>query len=175
MIPILRGMTKGMTRSGGRRNNFVLPVGILVGLLLIGQAFWLSRNNHLFVPFEVSRIDCVECARIGTVRDPENPSIRRMCQACFGVGYHQVRRFDEQDVLCAACGGAGRVDEDGTWRTCRRCDGRGLHRINDWQEMVDVIDLDDLAIIPENGVEGTPVTPAPESAPAVENPEPLNP
>jgi len=175
MIPILRGMTKGTTRRGGRSNNFVLPVGILVGLLLLGQAFWLSRNNHLFVPFEITRINCVECTRLGTIRDPENPEIRTMCPTCFGVGYHTVRRFDDEDVLCAACGGAGRVEEDDVWRTCRRCDGRGLHRANDWKEIVDIIDVKDLPAASVQAVDAAPETPAPESAPPAENLEPLNP
>jgi hypothetical protein len=37
-----------------------------------------------------------------------------MCPACYGVGYHTIRRFSEADVLCPACLGLGRLeDKDG--------------------------------------------------------------
>lgn len=144
MIRILRNITKGEVYRSGRRNSFVMPVAMMVIAVLAGQAFWLSRNSHMFAPFEVIRIDCDHCTKFGTVRDPDNPRIRAMCPVCFGVGYTSVRRFDELDVVCLACGGMGRIDdqEDGTWRTCRRCDGRGLHRANDWQEIIEVEEAD---------------------------------
>lgn len=137
MLPILRGMTKGSTRGSGR-NRFVAPVAFLVLLILIGQAFWLTENRALFSPFAIDRIPCDKCARRGTVRDAADSRIVTMCPVCFGIGSHMIRWFDDLDVVCAPCGGMGRVDEEGVWRTCRRCDGRGLHRANDWQKIVPV-------------------------------------
>ncbi|HMO51170.1 MAG TPA: hypothetical protein PKE26_13505 [Kiritimatiellia bacterium] len=130
-------MTKGQTRRG-KKNNFILPVALLVGLFLIGQAYWLSSNRHMFAPFAISRISCDTCAKVGLVRDAADSRITRMCPACFGVGYHTVRRFDEQDVICVPCGGMGRLEEDGAWRTCQRCSGRGLHRRDEWKTLIEV-------------------------------------
>ncbi len=138
MIPNFRGLTKGETHRRGQRNNFIAPVALAVLVMLIGQGFWLTRNSHMFMPFEVSRVDCMECGRLGTVRDPDNQRIRTMCPACYGIGYHSVRRFDEKDALCLACAGIGRLKTDEGWRTCRRCDGRGMHRIGDWKEIVEL-------------------------------------
>lgn len=136
MLPILRGMTKGGTSRSGQRNRYVAPVAFLVMMILIGQVFWVSENRHRFAPFAINRVTCPYCAKNGTVRDPDDQRIMKMCPVCFGVGFHTVRHFDEKDVLCAACGGMGRLEKDGTWRTCRRCDGRGVHRIDDWQRTV---------------------------------------
>ncbi|HMP89653.1 MAG TPA: hypothetical protein PJ991_05605 [Kiritimatiellia bacterium] len=137
MLPILKGMTKGQI-SRGRKNNYVMPVAMLVLLFLIGQIFWLNSNRHMFAPFATTRIQCDTCARVGVVRDRSDGRKMTMCPACFGVGYHTVRSFDERDVLCAPCGGMGRLEEESEWRTCRRCQGRGIHRSDDWQIMVDV-------------------------------------
>lgn len=164
MIPILRSITKGQTSRRSRQNNFVVPVAFLVLLLLVGQAFWLSNNSYLFAPFEVSRVDCEICNKLGTIRDPDNARIRKMCPACFGIGYKSIRRFDDQDVVCAACGGLGRLEENGTWRTCLRCDARGLHRAGDWKEIVELELLDVTEVVPEST----------NSAPAVSEPETPN-
>ena len=137
MLPILRGMTKGQVRRG-RKNNYVLPVALLVLLFLVGQMFWLNSNRHMFAPFATSRIECDHCARVGVIRDPTDSRKMSMCQACFGVGYKVVRTFDESEVLCAPCGGIGRLKENKQWRTCQRCDGRGLHRADDWKMLIDV-------------------------------------
>ncbi len=137
MLPILKGMTKGSTRSGGR-NRYVAPVALLVLLILVGQAFWLSGNRELFAPFTTTRIPCDHCAHRGTLRDAHDQRVMRMCPVCFGVGSKTLRRFDDQDVVCAACGGMGRIEEEEIWRTCRRCDGRGLHRADDWEKTVPV-------------------------------------
>ena len=137
MFPTLNELTKGQPRQR-RKNVFIAPVGILVVLFLVGQAYWLSQNGYLFAPFALSKVDCDYCQKLGVVRDEQNPRIMKMCPVCFGVGHHQIRRFDKEDVLCSACGGMGRFDEQGVWRSCKRCDGRGLHRINDWKEIVDL-------------------------------------
>lgn len=139
MIPVLRRLTKGQTRHH-KRNSYVAPVALLVMLFLIGQSIWLSDNKHLFSPFSLQRVPCDHCAKVGTVRDPDDSRINRMCPACFGLGHHMVRRFDEQDVLCIPCGGMGRVNEEKDWRTCRRCDGRGVYRTEAfWRETIDVV------------------------------------
>jgi len=139
MIPVLRRLTKGQARHQ-KRNSYVAPVALLVLLFLVGQSIWLSDNKHLFSPYALQRINCENCARVGTVRDPDNADINRMCPACFGLGHHMLRRFDEQDVLCIPCGGMGRVNEEGAWRVCRRCDGRGLYRANKaWQEEIGIV------------------------------------
>ena len=176
MIPILRGMTKGQTYRGGRRNNFVMPVAMLVMLLLVGQAFWLSRNSHMFAPFAVSRIDCETCAKLGTIRDPDNARIRQMCPACFGVGFKNIRRFDDQDVICLACGGMGRLEENGQWRNCLRCGGRGLHRAGDWKEIVELLEAPEYIPETTNGAPETfniePSTLNHQPSTSVSNPEP---
>jgi hypothetical protein len=138
MLPILKGMTKGSTRGQRGRNRYIAPVAALVMFILIGQVFWLSSNRDMFSPFSISRIPCATCAKFGMVRDEVDSSIMKMCPVCFGIGYNTVRRFDELDGICAACGGMGRVDEDGAWRTCNRCDGRGVHRLEVWQKIVPV-------------------------------------
>ena len=130
-------MTKGGT-GDRHRNRYIAPVAFLVMLILLGQAFWLSENRTLFSPFAISRVPCAKCGKFGMVRDEADTSIMKMCQVCFGVGYHAVRKFDDLDGLCAACGGMGRVEEEGAWRTCRRCDGRGVHRLDDWKKVMPV-------------------------------------
>jgi len=137
MLPTLKGMTKGQVRRG-RKNSYVIPVAFLVILFLIGQIFWLDSNRHMFMPFSIAKLDCDYCTKLGIVRDPNDSRIMAMCQVCFGVGYKMIRKFDELDVVCAACGGMGRIDEDGRWRTCQRCDGRGIHRADDWKRIVEV-------------------------------------
>lgn len=138
MIPFLRRITKGQTRHN-RRNSYVAPVAMLVMLFLIGQAMWLSDNQHMFAPFALQRISCDHCNKIGTVRDADDSRINRMCAVCFGLGYHMIRRFDEQDVLCIPCAGMGRIEEDKVWRNCLRCDGRGVYRIEAWKEVIEVV------------------------------------
>jgi len=141
MIPLLKGLTKGQPRQG-KRNLYVAPVALVVIVALIGQFYWLSQNSHMFAPFAVSKIDCDNCQRLGVIRDEENPRILKMCSVCFGVGNKSIRKFDDQDVVCAACGGMGRIDDHNKWRTCRRCDGRGLRRVNDWKKIVEINEMD---------------------------------
>jgi hypothetical protein len=143
MIPLLKGLTKGQPRSG-KRNQFVAPVALMVTLFLVGQAYWLSKNSYIFTPFSITKIDCDNCFKVGVVRDEENSRIMKMCPACFGVGSHTIRRFDEQDVLCVACGGIGRLESHGEWRFCNRCNGRGMHRMNDWKKIVEVEEAEEI-------------------------------
>ncbi|MBU0677561.1 MAG: hypothetical protein KJ626_05535 [Verrucomicrobia bacterium] len=76
---------------------------------------------------DLVRIECEECQGSGVVRNEETRH-REICPICFGLGYHVTRRVGEDDSLCPACGGMGRlIDLDtGVPRTCRRCDGRGM-------------------------------------------------
>lgn len=135
MRSLFKNLTKG-TRRDHRRNQYVAPVAMLVFLVLIGQFFWLSDNREMFTPFAIARFPCDMCAKRGTIRDAGDQQIVKMCPACFGVGSKMVRRFDANDVMCAPCGGMGRLEEDGVWRTCQRCDGRGLHRADDWKRVI---------------------------------------
>jgi DnaJ-class molecular chaperone len=107
-------------------------------LFLVGQALWLTQNKYLFAPFSINRVDCLHCQKVGVVRDAQDNSIMKMCPQCFGVGYHMMRVFDEEDIVCAACGGMGRTDISGAWRNCERCEGRGMIRLDDWTKVVDV-------------------------------------
>lgn len=138
MIPVLKRMTRSGKRNERDRNPYMAPVALLVMLVLVGQAFWLSDNRTLFSPFAISRIPCDRCQKRGTYRDYDDNRIMKMCPACFGVGYHAVRKFDAMDVLCAPCGGMGRLQEADAWRTCQRCAGRGIHRADDWKQIVPI-------------------------------------
>jgi hypothetical protein len=139
MIPSFRNLTKGSVQHG-RKNNYVMPVAMLTLLFLVGQVYWLSDNRHRFTPYRVARLPCDTCMKLGQVRDAEDGQRLVMCPTCFGVGHKQVRYFDDLDVICAACGGMGRLREgtNQVWRTCERCDGRGLHRDEAWERMVEV-------------------------------------
>lgn len=125
----LKDATHGQRRRREKRNA-IAPVGLLVMLVLIAQAFWLKDNQHLFRPFAIQRIQCDTCQRTGLVADEQSTNRLAMCPQCFGVGYHPVRRMDDLDRLCPACVGMGRVQDGRTdiWRTCERCYGRGLIR-----------------------------------------------
>lgn len=103
---------------------------ILVGGgVLVAQMFWVTKNQYRFAPFAIDRIKCELCGGTGLVPEGDKANAPLvLCQACFGVGVHYIRRVDENDVLCAPCEGMGRVPEGEEWRTCRRCDGRGLVR-----------------------------------------------
>lgn len=112
-----------------QKSAYMLMVATVGGLVLFLQWRWLGENRYLFAPFAIERIDCELCGKTGRVPKPGANNELAMCPACYGVGYHTVRRFDESEVLCPACLGLGRLEnQDETWRTCRRCDGRGLIR-----------------------------------------------
>lgn len=126
MMGLLKRKTTG-GQSTGQRSAFILLVAMAGGFVLFLQWRWLEENQHLFAPFSIQRIECDICGKTGQVPKEGSNNVLEMCPACYGVGYHSVRRFGSQDVLCPACMGMGRLEEkDGTWRTCRRCDGRGL-------------------------------------------------
>lgn len=110
-----------------QKSAYTLLIAVLGGLVLFLQWRWLGENRHLFAPFAIERIECEVCGKTGQIPKPGANNELEMCPACYGVGYHTIRRFNEAEVLCPACLGMGRLeDEDGAWRTCRRCDGRGL-------------------------------------------------
>ncbi len=113
-----------------RRSFYILGVVAICGLTLIGQMFWVARNQFRFSPFAIERIRCDACKGIGLVSMTDEQGIKRlrMCDACHGLGNRQIRRVDEHDLLCPACTGFGRVEDEQGWRWCRRCDGRGLMR-----------------------------------------------
>lgn len=119
-------------RNDPRRQLYILGIVAACGLALIGQTYWVSKNKVRFAPFAIERVRCDECKGLGLVSRPSADDSKRlvMCEACFGLGSRQIRRIDDEDSLCPACVGFGRVDsgDDGTWRWCRRCGGRGLIR-----------------------------------------------
>ena len=118
---------KAPTRQ--QRSSIIALVIMVGGFVLFLQWKWLGQNNHLFAPFSIERIVCEHCGKTGRVPKEGANNVLEMCPACYGVGYHTLRRFEENEVLCPACLGLGRLeDRDGHWRTCRRCDGRGLIR-----------------------------------------------
>jgi hypothetical protein len=128
-------MFKGSKRSPtgtSKSVNYAVPVAMFAVVLLIGQMFWVMRNEHLFLPFSIDRIRCEFCGGTGVVKQHREGGTLLLCPLCFGVGSHHIRRIDDKDSLCAACEGMGRLSEDGMWRTCRRCDGRGLVRDAPW-------------------------------------------
>lgn len=113
-----------------RRSLYVLGVAALCGLALIAQFRWVSKNQFRFAPFSVERIRCDACRGLGMISEEDATGIRRLflCEACFGLGGHPIRRVDEFDQLCPACIGFGRVEDGDAWRWCKRCAGRGLIR-----------------------------------------------
>ena len=119
----------GIRPPDRQRSAYILLITLVGGLVLFMQWQWLGQNRYLFAPFAIQRIECDLCGKTGRVPKPDANNQLEMCPACYGVGYHTIRRFDDREVLCAACLGLGRLeDQDGSWRTCRRCDGRGLIR-----------------------------------------------
>jgi hypothetical protein len=130
MIPLPRRRRKEQTKPW--RTAYGAAVLAACGAVLIGQMFWVSKNQHRFLPFAIERIKCDECKGNGLMSTVDSEGFKRLrlCDACFGLGVHQIRRVDSHDVLCPACVGFGRVeDEEGAgWRWCRRCQGRGLIR-----------------------------------------------
>ena len=110
-----------------QRSAYIFLITMVGGLVLFLQWQWLGQNRYLFAPFAIQRVECDLCGKTGRVPKPDANNELEMCPACYGVGYHTIRRFDESEVLCAACLGLGRLEgQEGFWRTCRRCDGRGL-------------------------------------------------
>jgi len=116
------------------RSHFIAAVLIAVlPLAAILQGIWISKNKEKFRPivlrFYIDRFECSNCDGVGTLRDPDHPDKVVLCPVCFGVGGHQVRRFDPtNEVMCPACTGMGWIpDKTGfSARLCKRCGGRGL-------------------------------------------------
>ena len=108
------------------------PVIIVVFVALVMQANWTRRNQRLFrgMMSGLERVACQYCRGIGTIMDEDETDRQTAlhCPVCYGVGFRFIRRLDENDKLCPACGGMGRLQDPDTghFRTCNRCDGRGL-------------------------------------------------
>ena len=122
---------KPPVKSDARRSIAILAIVVVGGATLFLQMYWVAKNQFRFTPFAIERIRCEECSGVGMVSREDAEGVKRLhlCEACFGIGNHAIRRVDEHDVLCPACVGFGRVErEEGGWRWCARCDGRGLVR-----------------------------------------------
>jgi len=78
-------------------------------------------------PVTILQIACDHCEERGFTRDPETRDIE-LCPVCFGLGYHWARKINDNESICAACGGMGRIYDPTTQtaRVCKRCGGRGL-------------------------------------------------
>jgi hypothetical protein len=94
---------------------------------------WMQRRRG--VPLDetkvlgqigTERIACEACAQTGALFNETGQPVP--CAICQGVGFRMVRRFNDADRICPACGGMGRVEMPDTGRveTCPRCEGRGL-------------------------------------------------
>ncbi|HMP75032.1 MAG TPA: hypothetical protein PKE12_01930 [Kiritimatiellia bacterium] len=122
---------KPVDQRDPRRSIYILAVVAACGATVLLQMYWVANNKFRFTPFAIERIRCELCSGVGMISRPDEAGVNRLnlCEACFGIGNHAIRRVDEADVLCPACVGFGRVETgDGGWRWCARCDGRGLIR-----------------------------------------------
>jgi DnaJ-class molecular chaperone len=107
------------------------PVIMICFVALVYQYKWMKENKFRYGSnFAVERIPCGHCARTGLVPSREYETGITFCPQCLGLGGHYIKRIDDYDALCPACGGMGRVEdlETGKFRYCRRCNGRGLIR-----------------------------------------------
>lgn len=115
------------------------PLFLLIMVLLFGGAvYWqIQWQQHgKDDPFKeiaghLETLPCPFCHGRGLIPAVGDASeIAAICPYCQGVGGHAVRKFDQYDKLCPACGGMGRIADPVTAevRECRRCHGRGLIR-----------------------------------------------
>ena len=115
------------------KNTFILFLVIMgAGFVLFKQSEWMEQNRPRFRRLiSIKRVGCDYCAETGIIDDETEAAGFRLCPICFGVGVHMIRKLDDHDKLCPACGGMGRLYDFDTEqpRTCGRCDGRGLIRI----------------------------------------------
>lgn len=135
----------GYRRRMPKRNNPYIGLVIVVGFVaLVMQAYWMQKNwgtvrtespmydadPEFFKKLSARVIhlyECEYCQGNGMVTDSEQSELRVMCPICYGVGYHATRRFGDQERMCIACGGMGRLrSEDGDFNNCVRCGGRGI-------------------------------------------------
>lgn len=130
MIPESSRHRKMREKPDSRKSLYLAGVVAMCGIALIGQMFWVSKNQYRFAAFSIQSVRCEVCNGSGLVSLPADDGVNRlfMCEACFGLGSHLIRRVDDNDVLCPACAGFGRVESDGVWASCKRCGGRGLIR-----------------------------------------------
>lgn len=164
MLPYQRRL-RPKVRASSPQNAYILAVMLVGGIVLVGQMFWVKKNQYRFMPFAIDRVKCEECGGTGLVPQGDKANTPLVvCPSCFGVGSHQFRRVDDRDVLCPACEGMGRVPEPGSeaWRTCRRCDGRGLIRTEPGPITVDpVFELQPSLFItnePSSATNGSPIS-----------------
>ena len=106
----------------------LLPILVFVAVL---QWRWIGQNKQALFrvrgSWYVERLSCELCADVGFIPSEEDPRIRVMCPLCLGRGGAYIRRLDNQDMICPACGGMGRIwDEPAGAHFCERCGGRGL-------------------------------------------------
>ena len=74
----------------------------------------------------VLEVPCDACGGTGWQLDGESGR-RETCPICLGHGARLLRKLHEDDYLCMACAGLGRVpDGEGGGMECPRCGGRGL-------------------------------------------------
>lgn len=128
-------------------NRYIAPIILISLLAFILQMAWMRDNwGHVtrrtdHVPLDpellsrqrlIMQYECEYCLGIGLRRDPDYPGERILCDICFGRGYHEARRYYDDDRMCLNCGGMGRVyDEAGVAEFCSRCDGRGMVEIEE--------------------------------------------
>lgn len=130
-------------------NRFIGPIIILGILALLLQMYWMQQNwgelarrdDHTPLDQElldemqgrmITRYECEHCMGNGSITDPDQPGEKKMCPICYGVGYHDTRRYTDADRMCITCGGMGRrYDEHGHAEYCPRCNGRGVVEFGD--------------------------------------------
>lgn len=130
MIPESVRKRKLRPKHDARRPFYIAGVVAVCGVALIWQMFWVTKNQYRFAPFSIQSVRCEVCNGSGLISLPSEEGANRlyMCEACFGLGSHLIRRVDEYDVLCVACAGFGRIEYEYGWDWCKRCGGRGLTR-----------------------------------------------
>lgn len=130
MIPQSSRRRKMREKPDSRKSFYVAGVVAMCGIALIAQVFWVSKNQYRFAPFSIQSVRCEVCNGTGLISQPVQGGANQlfMCEACFGLGSHLIRRVDGSDLLCPACAGFGRLETEDGWDWCARCGGRGLIR-----------------------------------------------
>jgi DnaJ-class molecular chaperone len=103
------------------------------------QIRWMKGMSRSFEPSAIStvtsiidsqtlRVFCDNCEGTGIIREPANPEHIDVCPVCFGLGLHRMRQLGRLDMLCATCGGMGRLADEayGQAHVCPSCEGRGM-------------------------------------------------
>ncbi|MBU1693624.1 MAG: hypothetical protein KJ726_11540 [Verrucomicrobia bacterium] len=121
---------------GWKQQTVVALLLPLLFIVAVMQWRWISGNkSSLFRvggSWYVERLSCELCGEMGFVRSEKDPRILQMCPVCQGRGGAYLRRLNDQDVICPACGGMGRIwDDPENAHFCERCGGRGLVHVED--------------------------------------------